>query len=309
MEIRQIIYVNTVANKKSFSKAAERLYITQPTLSQQIKKLEEELGFLIFARSTRAFSLTPEGEQFLQLSAPLLSAYDALISGLEIMRGNQETTIRLGLFPTFTHLNIFEKIHRFQSDYPNVKLNLQIERSAGLIDLLLHNEIDVAIANITDAQMLSMKSILEASVFSQDCLHAIICKANPLAAKNTLSLNELEKERIIMLNKHSSVRIQMENAFRTVGIRASCIHECPDIQSMIGLICSNEAIGFLSSKIAAQHTDSRICSIPLIPEISTKTAVVYLRSNRKHELLKQFEQQITEANLHSIDHDTSIVSG
>ncbi len=294
MDIRQIQYASIVSKLGNFSKAADRLYITQPTLSQQIKKLEEDLGFQLFTRSTRSFSLTPEGEQFLQLAAPLLSAYDKLMAELENIRGARGTTIRLGLFPTFSHLSILEKIHRFQSGYPDMKINIQIERSAGLLDLLVNNEIDVAIMNIAGEQIAAVQSFVDVSVFSQDCVHAIVNIDHPLASQGTIRLTELKAEPIITLDKKASVRLQVENACREAGVRALKVRMCPDIQSMIGLIRSNEGIGFLSSKIALQHLDHRIRSIPIAPEIKTQTAVLFLHNSGKRELLEEFKRQIIE---------------
>lgn len=295
MEINQIRYIEAVSKYGNFSKAAEQLYVTQPTLSQQVKKLEDEIGFPLFIRSTRTVSLTNEGKVFLQLANPFLTAYDALVSGVEQLRGNQGNTFQLGVLPTFSHLNILETIQQFQAQNQGVSINLQIQMSNKLLEMLLDERIDLAIANISKSQAESLCKALEIRVFSHDTIHVLINAAHPLSVKPMIALSELANEPLVMLNKNSSIRDQIELAFKQAGILPTIVYDCPEIHSLIGMLQSNVGISFLSSRVASQYMQPPILSIPLEPKEETQTAAIYLKRNSKANILTSFADYITDS--------------
>lgn len=288
MEINQIRYMEAISKYGNFSKAAEHLYVTQPTLSQQIKKLEDEIGFPLFIRSTRMVSLTNEGKMFLQSAVPLLAAYEALLNEIGQLRGNQNNTFQLGLLPTFSHLNILEAVHQFQVQNQNITINLQIQTSYGLLEMLLNRQIDVAIANLSKSQIETLDKTADIRVFSRDVVHVLVNASHPLSSKSEIELLELANEPLIMLNKNSSIRNQMELAFIQNGISPSIIYECPEIHSLVGMLQSEAAISFLSSRVASQCIQPPTLSIPLKPNIETQTVVMYLKENSKESILKRF---------------------
>lgn len=288
MEIQQIRYIEAISKYGNFSKAAEHLYVTQPTLSQQVKRLEDEIGFPLFIRSTRTVSLTDEGKVFLQFAAPLLAAYDALVHEIGQLREHQGYTLQLGILPTFSHLNVLEMIQKFQAQNPDISINLQIEMSNGLLKMLLNGQIDLAIANISKNQMESLEQKLAVRVFSHDRIHALVNASHPLSVKTAIGLSDLASEPLVMLNQNSSIRNQIDLAFQQAGISPTVVYDCPDLHSLMGMLQSNIGVSFLSSRVAGQYIQSPILSIPLEPEIETQTAAIYLEWSSKSDVLERF---------------------
>lgn len=288
MEINQIRYIDAISKCGTFSKAAEQLYITQPTLSQQVRKLEEEMGFSLFDRSTRKVSLTNEGKVFLRYASPVLEAYDALCREIGQLRDHQSQTIQLGVLPTFSHLNILEAVHQFQLQNESVSLNLHIENSYGLLEMLLHGQLDVAVTNLSEDQMETFAGIADIRVFFRDAIHVLVNASHPLSARSEIRLSDLADEPLILLGKDSSIRNQMELVFRQSGISPHIAYECPEIHSLLGMLRSGAGISFLSSRVAGQCIGEPIRSIPLTPVIETRTAVLYLNRSGKRELLARF---------------------
>lgn len=288
MELNQIRYVATVARYNNFSKAAERLYITQPTLSQQVRKLEEEIGFPLFLRSTRAVSLTEEGKLFLQYATPLLEAYDTLVTELDNIKGNQSITIQLGVLPTFSHLNILETIHEYQSQRDDISVNITIRESLGLIDMLLDEQIDVAIANLIPSQIEGFEKAVETHIISHDAIYVVLHERHSLASRKEINIPELNQQKIILLGRNSSIRKQIEYSFKQTRVSPSAFYESPEIHSLIGMLQSNVGISFLSSRVADQYCSPPIISIPLKPEITTTTALIYLKKNKMADALEDF---------------------
>ncbi len=298
MEISQIQYINAVYKYGNFSKAAEHLYITQPTLSQQIKKLEDEIGFSLFIRTTRTVALTEEGKTFLQYATPLLTAYDILLQEMDQLRNRQDKVLQFGILPTFSHLNILDAIHRFQSQNQNISIHVQIQKSNRLIDSLLSGQIDAAIANLTRNCLESFDQSFDIRIFSRDRIHVLINSSHPLSSKPVIGITELANESLIMLDKDSSIRNQIENAFKQVGIIPTITYDCPEIHSLIGMLQSGVGVSFLSSRVAQQYIKPPILSIPLSPVIETQTAVIYSKRNRKADILKNFADYFEREVLH-----------
>ena len=156
MEIRQIRYVLAVAKSYNFTKAAEELYITQQTLSQQIKSLEDEIGFNIFERTTRSVSPTRRGQIFIERAQPILDVFDSFSHEIEALQNDTIHSIRFGILPTFSHLNILETIYDFQAHEKDVSVQVQIQKSNRLISMMENSVLDIAIGNLSQMQIETM---------------------------------------------------------------------------------------------------------------------------------------------------------
>lgn len=299
MELRQIRYAEAVARYKNFSKAAELLYITQQTLSQQIKKLEDEIGFDIFERSTRSVALTIRGKLFLDKALPVIQAFDAFTSEVDLLRDDSICSLRVGILPTFSHLNILDAVHEFQTKHVSTSVNLQIKKSSRLLDMLLDGQIDAAIANISREEMMRYKKKYSICIFSQDRICAVIGDPEKFSDRVQLSLVDFDKERVLLLSKGSSIRKRMEEAFRQEGIVPSSVYDCPEIHSMIGMVRARIGIGFLSSRIARQFAPPPMRSLVIDPPLETITALIYSRDNINIDALDAFStfiQKISDSS-------------
>ena len=135
MEINQIRYVYYVAKYRNFSLAAEHLFVTQPTLSQQVRRLEDELGFRLFKRSTRTVTLTSEGEAFMKRAKPLLKMYDDLADEMAALKKENGRTLTVGLMPTFMDFDIQAGIQNFREQNEDISLICEVHPSGELIGL------------------------------------------------------------------------------------------------------------------------------------------------------------------------------
>ena len=295
MDINQIKCVDMIARCGNFSKAAEHLYVTQPTLSQQIRRLEEELGFVLFDRTTRSVSVTEKGKVFLQHAAGVLSAYNHLLDEVERLRDSTGYALQVGVLPTFTHLNLLDTINQFQVLQENVSVNLQIYNSSALLEMLLSNQLDVVIANVFSGQLQNLDKRTVLTPLSRDRICVVLNEHHPLASQASIRIEDLNRCNIIMLNKASSIRRHMDDALAEAGIIPARIYECPAIHSMEGMIQSNTGVGFLSSRVAARYVIPPVVIRPLIPEIQTMTAILYRKNDPKAELLDEFCHIILES--------------
>jgi LysR family hydrogen peroxide-inducible transcriptional activator len=196
MEMHQLRYVVAVARKGNFSRAAEQCHVSQPSLSQQIQKLEDELGERLFDRMKREVRLTPHGEAFLRRAVRILeevdSAHREATDAKELLRG----VVTVGVLPTIAPYLLPDVMAEFTEKFPGVEIVVQEDTTARLLKLALAYEIDFALAShpIEDARL----EICE--LLSEELLLALP-PGHPLTRKRTVNAGDLAKERLIVMKE------------------------------------------------------------------------------------------------------------
>jgi LysR family hydrogen peroxide-inducible transcriptional activator len=155
MEMQQLRYVVAVARTGNFSRAAEQCHVSQPSLSQQIQKLEDELGERLFDRMKREVKLTSHGETFLRRAVRILEEVDAAkreaTDAQDLLRG----TLTIGVLPTIAPYLLPDTLAKFTEKFPGVEIVVQEDTTARLLKLAHGYEIDFALASqpIQDARL------------------------------------------------------------------------------------------------------------------------------------------------------------
>jgi len=196
MEMHQLRYVVAVARTRNFSRAAEQCHVSQPSLSQQIQKLEDELGERLFDRMKRAVKLTPQGETFLPRAMRILEEADAAKREASDARSLLRGTMTVGVLPTIAPYLLPDAISSFTKKFPGVQIVVQEDTTARLLKLALACEIDFALASrpIRDGRL----EVRE--LFSEELLLALP-PGHPLIRKRTVSANDLAGERLIVMQE------------------------------------------------------------------------------------------------------------
>src|ERR1700744_310265 len=194
MEMHQLRYVAAGARSGNFSRAAEQCHVSQPSLSQQIQKLEDELGDRLFDRLKREARLTGAGETFLRRAVRILEEVDAArreaTEAKELLRG----TVHLGVLPTIAPYLLPEVMPAFAAQYPGVEIIIQEDTTARLLKMLLAYEIDFMIAS----QPIEDERLEVRELFTEELLLALP-PGHPLLRKRTISTDDLERERLIVM--------------------------------------------------------------------------------------------------------------
>jgi len=198
-ELYRIFYV--VALNKNMSRASEELYISQPAVSQSIKKLEEQLGASLFVRSNKGLELTKEGQNFFDY---IKGAIDLIKSGeneFENFKQLKFGEVRIGASTTLTKLILIDAIKNFKKDFPNIKIsiindltqNLILDLKKGNLDLVVYNENEV----LEDGVKLTLLKQLD---------YAFVYNKNNYKFNNDLSLKELNNYPLILQKPKSHTR-------------------------------------------------------------------------------------------------------
>lgn len=196
MEMHQLRYVVAVARTGNFSRAAEQCHVAQPSLSQQIMKLEDELGERLFDRMKRSVRPTAHGEAFLRRAIRILDEVDAAKREASDARDLLRGTVTVGVLPTIAPYLLPAVIVAFTEKYPGVEIVVQEDTTQRLLKFALDCEIDLALAShpIRDERL----EIRE--LFTEELLLALP-PGHPLTRKRTVRASDLEGERLIVMKE------------------------------------------------------------------------------------------------------------
>ncbi len=256
MELRQLKYFVTVAQTRSFSEAARKLYITQGTLSQQIRQLEYELGSDVFQRNTHRVSLTEAGEELLPLAERTLLDAGQISTLMEELKTMATGTLNIGLTLTFREL-LSSTLREFMKLHPGIQLRIYYKTASELIQMLLKREIDFALAYKPSQHYEG----IESEVLFESDLSAILRKTHPLADRKILTFEDIDKYGVVL----PASGLQSRKAFeRFIDIDTSPLKvrmEINDPNIIMDMIQSSNLISILSG-VAARYREN-LTAIPL----------------------------------------------
>ena len=245
MKLRQLQFFIAVAEELSFSRAAIKLHVAQPSLSTQIKVLEEEVGARLFERDKRHVSLTPAGRRFQQRAISVLSMADSAKSEARSTARGQLGTIALG----YTALSMFSTalphaIRQFRRREPNVVMTLRELTSLEQLHELGERTLDVGVLRKVDVDAPKGITIVE---WYRTPLVAAIPRDHPRAASDLLSLNDLKNESFIMYPRGAGTGIywQVIDLCTAAGFRPRVVREVIESSTIIGLVAAGVGIAIV----------------------------------------------------------------
>ncbi len=194
MELRHLRYFVAVATEKSFRRAAERLHISQPPLSMQIKRFEGELGLALFERTSRSVRLSLAGENLLPLATSILDAADRLKTAAKQSAEGAIGVLTIGYLLSSLGPLLAEAMRTFHAAHPNVEVSLVEQRAPQQIEAILNGSLDLALTHGKVEQ-----SELTAEVFSETDVAIALNRGHRLTRKARITLESLQGERLVLL--------------------------------------------------------------------------------------------------------------
>jgi len=247
MEMHQLRYAVAVARTGNFSRAAEHCHVSQPSLSQQIQKLEAELGERLFDRLKRRARLTAAGERFLVRATRILEEAEAARreareSG-ELLRG----TVTLGVLPTLAPYLLPEVLARFTRRYPGIEVVVEEDTTAGLVRQAVACEIDFALASLP----LREPRLAVKELFTEELLLAVP-RTHRLARKRLVAPADLAGERLIVLKEGHCLGDQVLGFCDRRGLRAAISFRSAQLETIQAMVRSGLGLSLIPA-MAARH--------------------------------------------------------
>lgn len=259
MDIKQISYFMAVAQEGSFSRAAEKLEVSQPTLSMAVKKLEEELGAELFYSFNRRQNLTDEGLRLKEGAAKLLEVYQETIENVKLSDYVGSGAVTLGLSPLFGACFFGDLIPSFSAAYPNIKINM-IEDGANKIDELVEKgEVDLAVTLNTERT-----ASFASCHFSTQRNVALLHKKHPLANAKSITVADLKEDSFAIFNQDFILNRQIMSACHAAGFRPKIALLSAQWDFMVELVSRNRAVSILPKPVLDKHPDPNVVCVPLM---------------------------------------------
>lgn len=268
MELRQLKYFITSADTLNFTEAARQCFITQSTLSQQIKQLETELGVQLFERIGKRVFLTETGRDFLPYARQTVADADYGVQRIKDMENLKTGRLCIGTTFGLSAL-ITDAIARFSEQYPEVHLEVMFLKQDELIEAVRERKVDFALT----FEMMEKDDLLTEQPVKTYHLCAIVSDQNPLAQQATVSLRQLADYNICTPARGMNARRMFDSLTNKKGIELQPKLEINEIHTLLHLVRTGRWVAILVDSII--QGEDGLCAVPL-REAALPMPVVWL---------------------------------
>jgi Transcriptional regulator len=256
MNLRDLRYLVALADERHFGKAAERCFVSQPTLSAQIRKLEEYLGVSLVERQPKRVALTPSGEKIVRRARLLLQEADAIVDLARTDRDPLSGPLKLALIPTVGPYLLPHVAGRLRKDVPRLKLMLYEYQTEPLLERLRAGEIDVGILALP-----VILDGLDSAVLYDEPFMLAVPASHPLADQERVKVDDLRGETLLLLEDGHCLRDQALEVCSRVRVNEAHDYRATSLET-------------LRQMVAAGH------GLTLLPELAAETPVGTARGLR-----------------------------
>ncbi|MCB6610296.1 LysR family transcriptional regulator [[Clostridium] symbiosum] len=274
MELYTMNYVLAVADCGNFSLAAQACHVGQPALSQQIAKLERELGLPLFYRNSRGATLTDAGKEFVLRAREIVQRTEALEAEMAFYAGLHKGSLTLGIITSLQCIDFGEMLSSFCYNYPDISVNIIQEGTHRLVDLLLERKIDLAFLN---RPLTELPQSLDFAKLGEDCYSLAVPSRHPLAGRKTVSLKELKDEHFIF---HQSGQVASELcllACRNAGFEPDIVCRSGSPTTGLYMVQGGLGVAFLPSEEFLSRNLSGVVELKIEEKITKEVGIAWRR--------------------------------
>lgn len=287
--LQQLRILKAVATEKNFTKAAELLYLSQPSLSKQIKTLEKNLDVLLINRENNKISLTESGKVFLQYSERILALCEESCRALIDLKNGERGNLTIGASQTIGTYLMPRVLALFAQNYPQIDLKVQVNSTRIIARNILNREIDLAVVGGKIPN--ELKKNLSVEHFVEDEFSLIISRSHPFAKKKIITKEDLYHLNFITLNSNSTIRkfiddILTQNQIETKQLKI--IMQLNSIEGIKTAVSLGLGAAFVSSSAIEKELELKTIEILKIQNIKI-TRTLSIISNPECYKSKAFE--------------------
>jgi LysR family hydrogen peroxide-inducible transcriptional activator len=287
MNLRDLHYLVALAEHRHFGRAAEASFVSQPTLSTQIKKLEDELGVALVERTPRKVLLTETGREIARRARGVLAEVDEIRAIAQRTRDPESGTIRLGIFPTLGPYLLPHVVPLVRQRFPRLELLLVEEKTEVIVRMLREGSLDVGVL----ALPLHEDSLHSEFLFEEPFVLAVP-DAHPLARhKGQLKLGDLEDQSLLLLDDGHCLRDQALEVCQLAGAVEKSGFRATSLETLRQMVAANVGITLLPT-LAIKPPMARTGNVHLVSfgkhAPSRRIAMVWRKSSSMNGFLRSF---------------------
>lgn len=281
-------YFLAVANTRSFSRAAELIHLTQPTLSHQIKQLEARLGTILFERSTKNVALTTAGQLFKPYCERILNEIESSKLALSALEGLMRGTLRIAVFHSFSQTVLPPILSEFALRYPGVRVTARVVPRLDMERELIDAELDMALAYVTDDN----EQIIAERLFDEELVLVAGTKSS-LAKRKSVPMRDLVMQPLVLLTPEFGARQFVDRFFAGTGTQPHVVLETNAIEPILATIRHTGLASVLSAGAVVDMKGLRIVRLTTPPPRRT-VGILWRRHGHRSAAAQRMADMIKE---------------
>jgi LysR family transcriptional regulator, hydrogen peroxide-inducible genes activator len=287
MQIHQLRYFCAVAKTKNFTRAAQLEHLAQPSLSQQVRKLEDELGTQLFDRLGRTVRLTRLGEAFLPRAEEILRRVTSAKSEIHEMTGIERGKLVIGAIPTIAPYFLVQSLANFAREFPLVQVSVIEEATQDLLNRIREGTVDLALL----ALPVLANHCLSQELF-RERLYAVVPQHHRLASRTRLHLKQIEEDPFLLLKEGHCFRENTLAACRRARLHPNVVFESGQFATILAMVATGFGVSLVPEMAVEQREGCRF--IPLADESAYRRVGIV-------ELKQHFRSRVHRAFLDCLD--------
>ncbi len=262
MEIHQLRYFVAVADEGSFSRAAAKVRVAQPSLSQQIRKLEAEVGQPLFDRLPRSVVLTEAGRCLIDYARQILASIGDARRCVDELKSEIAGGLSVGAIPTIAPYVLPELIGKFQKHYPEVTLEIVEDVTDGITRRVEAGELDVALASTCQ-----QSPTLRRESLGNEPLLALVPKGHPLAKKTLVTLDDLKSQRFLLLHEMHCLSQQVNHLLAVRRLRPEVALAGSQLGTIANMVAAAIGVSIVPQMMVKHQATPGCVSLPFAPPV------------------------------------------
>ena len=248
LNLKDLEYVKAIAHHKHFRKAADACFVSQPTLSGQVKKLEQELNVVLFDRSTKQVTLTAQGERLLTQINVILEQTEILKELAATSNGPLQGKLRIGIIPTIAPYLLSALLTSMKAAFSESHFSFIEMQTAIMLEALDNGELDFAIL----ADVPELKNYHTVNVYKEDFMVAVSTD-NPLSKRKKVALSDLQSCSLLMLSDGHCFKDQAQKFCFAAGVDVSNQYQGNSLETLLALVAIDDGVTFVPKLACTQR--------------------------------------------------------
>ena len=262
MEIHQLRYLVAVAEEGSFSRAAAKVRVAQPSLSQQIRKLEAEVGQPLFDRLPRSVVLTEAGRCLIDYARQILASIGDARRCVDEFKDEVAGRLAVGAIPTIAPYVLPELVGKFQKHYPEVTLEIVEDVTDGIARRVEAGELDVALASTCQ-----QGPTLRRESLGSEPLLALVPKGHPLAKKTLVAMDDLKSQRFLLLHEMHCLSQQVNHLLAARRLRPEIALAGSQLGTIANMVAAAIGVSIVPQMMVKHQATPGCVSLPFAPPV------------------------------------------
>jgi LysR family hydrogen peroxide-inducible transcriptional activator len=262
MEIHQLRYFVAVADEGSFSRAAAKVRVSQPSLSQQIRKLEAEVGQPLFDRLPRSVVLTEAGRCLIDYARQILASIGDARRCVDELKGEVAGKVAVGAIPTIAPYVLPELVVTFQKHYPDVTLEIVEDVTDAITRRIETGELDVALSSTCRPS-----PTLQRESVGTEPLLALVPEKHPLAKKDLVEFDDLKSQRFLLLHEMHCLSQQVNHLLESRRLRPEVALAGSQLSTIANMVAASIGISIVPQMMVKYHGTPGCVSLPFAPPV------------------------------------------